>query len=423
MIVESDGDRSSAADLMVFSPWCYGHYPSYLYHLIRYWQQHNAQGVLSIVVVPRFLRDHQDIVELAADSKDSTIRFLATTIEEQNSLETAASGYKRALIQYHLMSRYAERFQASHCLIMYLDSCQLAFVAGWSFPCPVSGIYFRPTFHYPQLTHIPPTWKERLQQWREHFFLARLLAHPQFSQLFCLDPFVVNIINQRYCSSPAVYLPDPVEFQVAAAIKIATLRASLNIEPDRKILLAFGRLADSRKGTAELIKALSSLPDELCRQLCLLLVGEPDPSGQSILESWLSSVRQSLPMQIVTNYGYIPESDVSQYFQLSDIVLAPYQKHVGMSGILLLAAAAQKPVLGSNYGLMGEMIRYHKLGVAVDTTSISELARGLSCCLLEPQERLFDQQQARYFAQQNSPNQFASTIFQHLSPTATRLKL
>ncbi|WNZ27681.1 glycosyltransferase [Leptolyngbya sp. NK1-12] len=426
MIAESDAGQGAEA-LMLFSPWCYGHYPSYLYHLIRYWQHSHRQSIqgasnnalnstlstLNIVVVPRFFQEHQDVVELAT-AGPATIRFIATTLEEQKNVETAASGYRRAFAQYDLMVRYAERLKASQGLVMYFDSCQLPFVAGLKLPCPFSGIYFRPTWHYGQFTLVAPTWREQMQRWRERFFLNRLLAHPQFRTLFCLDPFVVDRINKGRRTAPAVYLPDPVEFKAAAIGEIAALKARLQIEPGRRILMAFGRLADARKGTSELVAALSLLPIERCRQLCLLLVGEPDPNGQATLEQWLLPLRQSLPIQIVTNYSYVPESEVSHYFQLADLILAPYQRHVGMSGILLLAAAAQKPVLSSNYGLMGELVIRYGLGLAVDTTCPKQITQALYRFLLEPIDCLFNSKQARCFAEQNSPEQFASTIFQHL---------
>jgi glycosyltransferase involved in cell wall biosynthesis len=120
------------------------------------------------------------------------------------------------------------------------------------------------------------------------------------------------------------------------------------------------------------------------------------------------------PIQIVECYDFVRDEDVSGYFELADIVLAPYQRHVGMSGILLLAAAAGKPVLSSNYGLMGELVRRYHLGLTVNSTILSEITEGLVRCLLEAPEGLGDRTKMRSFVEQNSAKHYASTIFQYL---------
>jgi len=81
---------------------------------------------------------------------------------------------------------------------------------------------------------------------------------------------------------------------------------------------------------------------------------------------------------------------------------------------LLLAAAAGKPVLSSDYGLMGELVRRYQLGLAVDSTVPRELAQALSRCLVDTPEMLGDRAQMRTFAEQNSVGRYASTIFRYL---------
>nr|RNJ65923.1 MAG: glycosyltransferase [Leptolyngbya sp. IPPAS B-1204] len=406
-------DIKDAPSIMVFSPWYYGHHPTYIRHLILQWKQRRLPGILNIVTMPSFLEKHEEIVSLA-DQNRSSVHFVSFTAEEENHLSTS-SNLSGAFRQYQLIVRYVKQLEATHALLMHFDSCQLPFVIGYDLPCSFSAIYFRPTFHYNKFFNYTPTWKERIQQLRERIFLSRLLAHPQLKTLLCLDPFAVSSINQCFSgSAKAVHLPDPVEFQVPEQDQVNYLKAELGIEPDRKVFLAFGLLADERKGTRQLLDALHTLEPELCRKLCILLVGEPFQAGQTTLEAWLSPVSESLPVQIVTKFGYIPESEVPLYFRLADAVLAPYQKHQGMSGILLLAAAAQKPVLSSNYGLMGDMLRRYELGVAIDTTIPDEITQGLTRLLCEPFNSLCNPEQMKSLANLHSVEQFASTIFQHL---------
>lgn len=410
----SNQAQTSHPHFMLFSPWYYGHHATYLRHLIQYWSQQQLPGKLSIVVMPTFLKQHPDVSDLAA-AASQTVHIVPMAEEEQIWLESARSSVANAMVQYQLIVRYAKKLQPTQGLLTHFDSCQVPLVLGLKLPCPFSGIYFRPTFHYTSFANYTPTWKERIQHLRERLFLSRLLAHPQFRTLFCLDPLAIDPINkQAHKQARAAHLPDPIEFKLPSESEVHTLRNQLGIEPGRRVFLAFGTLAEGRKGTQQLLESLQLLEPDLCQKLCLLLVGEPFPDRQKLLETWLAPVRQTLPVQVVTRFGYVPESEVALYFRVADAVLAPYQKHAGMSGILLQAANAERPVLSSSYGLMGELVNQYGLGVAVDTTVPGEIAKGISKLLSEPLENLCDADRMRTLVETNSTERFASAIFQHL---------
>jgi glycosyltransferase involved in cell wall biosynthesis len=403
--------------LMLFSPWCYGHYASYLKHLIYYWKQWMLPGTLSIVVSPQFIYEHNDVVALAttynALGEHGGIIFFTMTIQEQNDLESRTTSWDRAFQQYQLVKKYADQLEATQILYMYFDSCQLPFIMGFKLPCPFSGLYFRPSFHYSLFPNYVPTWKERMQQLRERVFLSRLLVHPQLKTLFCLDPIAVDSINKLGKQIKSVCLADPVEVEGFSHERVSQFKKKLGIEPGRRVFLSFGRLTDPRKGIPQLIKAVSLLSPEFWGKICLVFAGEPHGVGEDILESWLAPIRQIQPIQVIALYGYVPESDVQLYFQVSDIILAPYQKHVGMSGILLQAAAAQKNILSSDYGLMGEIVKRYSLGLTVNSNKPDEIAKGLTKFLLDSFDSVCNFNQMKYFAEQNSTEQFAKTIFQY----------
>ena len=85
-----------------------------------------------------------------------------------------------------------------------------------------------------------------------------------------------------------------------------------------------------------------------------------------------------------------------------------------MSGILNRAAVAQKPVISSDYGLMGEITRRYHLGLAVDSTSPHQIASGMSKFLENSDEQQGDREHMAAFARQNSVSKFTNTIFQNL---------
>lgn len=401
--------------LMLFDLSIRGHHPSYIRHLINYWQAQELAGELVVVVSPEFLQEHSEVVALAVQGHNSTVKFVAIQEAEVAALRSRKSALNRmvrALQEWQLMATYAARLAVSHCLVMYFDTYQLPLALRMPFPCPVSSIYFRPTFHYPALTHTTPNWQEQLQQWREKLVMRQVMRHRRLDTLFSLDPFVIPHLHQLSHQTQAVHLPDPVE--TAAPVspsQVEALRQDLGIEAGRRVLLLFGALTE-RKGVFPLLEAIAELPSEDCQQICLLLVGESKVAAQ--IDARLTRLRQTQPLQAIAHYQFVPEAVVQVYFHLADLVLAPYQRHVGMSGILLQAAAAQKPVLSSDYGLMGEMVHRYGLGLAVDSTRPAAIAEGIRQFLQAAPGTVGDRPRMQVLAEENSAHRFAQVIFENL---------
>jgi len=405
---------SSERKLMLFDLSIYGHHPSYIQQFINYWSKQELPGSLDIVVSQKFLQEHSDVVKQSADLKKEDINFIALSQEEEASLKPRNSSINRNLLafqEWKLFCKYAELLKATQGLIMYLDPYLLPLAVGMQSPCSFSGIYFRPTFHYPSFSNYIPSWKNRLQQLREKFILNRVLHHPQLKTLFCLDPFAVKQINNFDSKARAIHLADPVLLQLKDEYQLNNLRKKLGIKAGKKVFLLFGAL-NGRKGIYQLLEAIQLLPPALCEQMCLVFVGEANPTDKALIQSKVAATCQAQPVQIIQHYEFVPEQDVQAYFQLADVVLAPYQRHVGMSGILLLAAAANKPVLSSNYGLMGEIVQRYQLGIVVDSTVPKEIAQGLQHCLVASGEELGERTQMQLFAEENSAEKFAENLFQ-----------
>lgn len=410
----------ATARILLFDLSVRGHHPSYIFHLIRYWRTHQLLGQLDIVVSPRFLQEHSEVIDWVKRHQLKNVQFTAISASEAAELNSRKSRLQRSLRNYKewmLLCRYAERLRSTHCLLMFFDTSALPLAFARSAPCLVSGIYFQPTFHYHLWTSGRRSLKSRLQAWRERWLLERILSRPQVETLFCLDPFAVDRLHQLNKTHQVVSLADPVEIADDASDRAWVLHQQLDIDRNRKVFLLFGSLTE-RKGISPLLAAIEQLSDRECQRVCLLLVGESNIEAQ--IQPRIERICKERPIQIVTHYEFVADGDVPAYFELSDIVLAPYQQHVGMSGILLLAAAAQTPVLSADYGLMGKMVRCYQLGLTVDSTAPEQIAVGLRRCLKAIENgdmsELADLSMMRTFANQNSVEQFAKTIFQRLMP-------
>lgn len=408
----------SAKRLLLFDLSVGGHHPSYILYLIQYWCEHQCAGQLDIVITPTFLCRHADVIQAVQDYQCSNVKFVAITPSEESALKgqkTALSKAMRAFKEWQLFCKYAQLCQADQALLMYFDTAQVAFVFAQKPPCQVSGIYFRPTFHYSSFGHSQAGFRERIQVLREQFNLSQLLKRSQMEKLFCLDPFVDSYINKRWGGNKAVRLADPVKLYDTHSTEPDELRKRLSIQPGRRIFLMFGALT-KRKGVDQVLDAIALLPPNLCEKMCLLMVGSlgSGASDRDRLKSRISALAEDSAVQIIVCDEFIPEKTIQLYFQVTDFVLATYQKHIGMSGILNRAALAQKPVISSDYGLMGEVTRRFSLGLTVDTTNPTEIAGALTRCMTEMTEELCVPLSMKQFGEQNLAEKFSSVIFQHL---------
>ena len=250
--------------------------------------------------------------------------------------------------------------------------------------------------------------------------LSRFLPMSKLKTLFCLDQFAVEYINQVYGTTKAVHLADPVQRYATCDAGAEQLRSELGIEPGRSVFLMFGALENDRKGLNEIFDAIELLPPALCRRMTLLLAGTITPEGRQKLEARIAQVSAGREVQIIRQYTFIPDEAIHPYFQISDVVLVPYQRHIGMSAILVRAAAAQKPVLASDFGVVGELTRRYQLGLVIDATSPEEISKALIRFLLEIPAELCNPAKQKQFADRNTAEQFASQIFQGLYDASSR---
>lgn len=410
--------QSADRSVMLFEMAIYGHHAAYIRHLVRYWCQQGLAGHFYLVVTAQFIAECADIVAIEQEYPQSKVTFLVITPAEEASLTQHLSSFiqrkARAWQEWNLLCSYARQLQVTHCLLASFDFFQWPFLLAQKPPCPISSIYFKPTFHYASFSGYEPTLKSRLQHRLEKMMLSAIFRQPHLHRLFCLDPFAVEALNKGNRQHKVVALADPVEMNTPQVYS-SKLRSQLEIDPQRTVFLLFGNLTE-RKGVEQMLEAIAQLSTGHCQQLCFLLVGRCDPATQQQFQTKILQTCSNRPAQIITRYGFISQQAVAEYFQLADVVLAPYQKHIGMSGILLQAAAAQKPVLSSDYGLMGEIVRAYQLGLAVDSTQPSELKAALIRFLESSPNSFFNREKIKQFVEQNTVEKFASTILNIFEP-------
>ena len=385
-----------------------GHHPSYIRNFALQWAEKIPAASIDFIVTRLFFDLHSEVVQLVNSVDPGRIRIHCLETEEDYRVRVESR--LREFAGWKIFCRYARKLKADKAMLMYSDHFQIPMLTGQRSPCPVSCIYFRPTFHYGQFREYQPTWKQRLAAWRKQLLVRRLLKMRQLDALYCLDPFAVEYIEEHF-SSPARIrrLPDSFVRHEIPAARLERLKDELGVQPGRKALLLLGIL-DSRKGPIQLLDAIAELEDDVKRRACLLIVGKIDPSIEAEVIRKCEELSQQQLIQIVLKNEYITDTLVQDYYQVSDIALTTYQQHMGMSSALIRAALAGIPVLSSSYGLMGELVQRHRLGLVVDTAQRSDFARGLKESILLEKEQVFDGKSALHFAASHSPDALGETL-------------
>ena len=87
---------------------------------------------------------------------------------------------------------------------------------------------------------------------------------------------------------------------------------------------------------------------------------------------------------IVSLDRYLNEQEMYASAAASNVVTAPYPDHQGRSSIILWAAAAGRPSLGTDASCIGHVIREQRLGAICDVLDTEVLAEAIEKALGTP---------------------------------------
>ena len=265
----------------------------------------------------------------------------------------------------------------------------------WAFLC-------RPT-----LVNYPAnSWIERLNYWRKNITLRYFVKNKNLDSLFNLDPFATDYILKNWNTEKVKFLPDPVQLYPTTKTK-SEVKTSLGIDESKTVFLIFGFL-DSRKGIADVMKAIGKISGETSQKGCLLIVGPWEENERKLFNIQLPKIQQTTNFQIVVKDGFVKDEDIQQYFKVADYAFALYNKHFGMSAIMVRAAAAQKPLISSNFGLIGKIVVENELGITIDNDLKEKLEM-----LLNNEISIGNKEKMRAFAELNQADNYAKVILEH----------
>jgi glycosyltransferase involved in cell wall biosynthesis len=262
--------------------------------------------------------------------------------------------------------------------------------------------------HYSAIGPYKPSRGERLRDGRKELLYRLMLRNPALERVLSLDPFFPEHARKHYAHGDKVLaLPDPAN----RPVDCRPVAERAGFAPSGRVgFLLFGYLTE-RKGPLAVLDALFLLRPEIAARVAVLFAGRVDPVLRERLHQRQRDLATRHPeLWLRIDDRRLDQAELEALVRQSDVVLAPYQRFVGSSGVLLWAAISGRPVLAQEFGLVGRLTRDHGLGISVDASDPSHLAREIMHMVECGPATFIDRPAAASFAASQTPQRFASLV-------------
>jgi glycosyltransferase involved in cell wall biosynthesis len=200
----------------------------------------------------------------------------------------------------------------------------------------------------------------------KRFGFRRLYQRRWFRRLLVLDEMLPDHLLPGLQRSDFAAIPDPWEGDFSISREDA--RRKLGLPQEKYLYLHYGT-ASPRKGLPTVVKASSYIHSaENCALLAAGRFSGRDATDQPLLKKLAEEGRAYLFDR------YIEDAEEPLFFRACDAVVLAYEGHYGSSAIQSRAAAADRPVISSDEGLVGSRTKTHRLGLTFKTGDAHALA-------------------------------------------------
>ena len=213
---------------------------------------------------------------------------------------------------------------------------------------------------------IPYEWKtlpliKKIIEWLTYHVI---LKRSRYQTVFLLNNRkYLDLYNNKFHTDKYRYLTDPVTTDVNLG---KNLREEFNIPPSSKVFIHLGVMG-RHKGTLNILDAIRMLSDDESKDLYFIFAGKiGDEMKDEFYEKYnaLKSYRNILVYDKFCKYEFF-----SSLYKTCDYVLFPYTPRPNSSGLLGNAALYGKPVITTDGGAMGDIVREYHLGYLMPNNS------------------------------------------------------
>jgi len=350
-----------------------GHHAEYISHLIDYIIQKESTTQYFFVLHPIFNQRFPEI-------QDKVLRCLNITLIEITNNEFVRINEGNSLIKsinnYKLLIKYADKLHVNSLFTLHFNAFIFSLIIYRSL-YDFSGILFHQFYRIEK-----DSFANNLRYYRKYIQTWLLTLNPQIKTVFILnDKLTVNYLNRQFKTSIFKVLPDPIPEW--APIPDFSIHEKYDIKSSKRIFLHIGAL-EERKGTFEILDSFNFLNNETRGSICLLIVGKANLETHQVILSKVIDLETRFPeVEIIYKNEFISNSLMKSLFEQSEFVLIPYKNAESPNGIIGHAFAEGSILIGTNKGLLGELINSYKQSITLDEINPQSIATGISKALSE----------------------------------------
>lgn len=324
-----------------------------------------------------------------------------------------AGFFRRGLMGWSALDRRARAIGADHAVFMEMNAYQhvlgLPRARGLSYN--ISGILF---FPYCRIEAATDRWwtrgRQAIERTRKYLQLQWVLSNPSVRRIFVLnDPMAAAALRDVHATDAFVSLPDPVPaWEGADDPENERIGNGGEWPDDRTHFLLFGSLR-TQKGISQLLEAVEQLTSSDAKRIALHLLGQPKNEWKTQLPRRVERLRRVRPgLHLHYEGRFLSDAELAQAIEATDIIIAPYQRTEGSSGVIGHAACHRCPVIGPSTGLVGSLIREYQLGVTIDATSPAAIRQAMTNYVNGQQ--IGNEEKMEKYVTERSPGAFASSL-------------
>ena len=367
-----------------------GHFIEYIKHLINYANKYIADSIIDIVI-PYQYNKHIITDEFKISSNINIHYLTEDDIENCNSKSNEViSSRKRCKV----LRKYIKSLGSDNVLTLWATP----YLFGLLDLLP-SNIRFHSIEYIIPQWRSSPTFKNKITDTFKYFIFS---TSKNIKSLYLLnDNFTPSTYNRQYHTSKFKFLPDPIE-----KIEFTEYQK----RDSKKIVLLHAGSLKNEKGTFDIIECIKHLNPTVRNKFRLIICGKG--ATQTINEKVCNEIKNISSLIEIEFYNDFVDSDFFEsLYDFCDFVLIPYHNSYQSSGNLGHAACYNKPVIGSNSGLLGELIKTYNLGITLKNTTAS----ALEDILIELSQNNTVTVDGKNYVSRCSPQEFAKIIFNNMS--------
>lgn len=333
------------ANVLVFTTDCKGHHLEYLHHYYDY-----ALGDVENKYVFCVSKDFNDVKSTYSWQEADNILFEFIEDEDLDKCIKGDNGFINIIKLSFAKSKYLKKKCKEHKIDVVYTIMLMEYLPALPFILPsridFRGIVYRIAFNDKTLSFM-----SRIV---EKIKYSLLVNSNLFKKVFVLnDKKSVERLNEKYKTNKFYFLPDP--FPQTERPK--NIREELNIPVGNKIFLHFGGLG-RRKGTLLIADAVSRMKD--AKGFTFIFAGKISKDCVKEFYQILENINNGA--QILVYNEFCTYEFLNSLAYTADYMLIPYENVTQSSGVLGYAAQYDKPVIGPDAGLLGDLISCYGLG-------------------------------------------------------------